>query len=144
MLNLTIVPNNKATVNYLCICIAWLTSQMNPPKICILPSNLYNFLSLLKIDELSDSIVYVRLLSFFLNNSTPSFEIVSVWILRAIRILSLCQLHMYMNLKDNECFPLASHSSFSLWLMSWFYDFWLSVFHITTSCSVPRVKEQML
>ncbi len=28
--------------------------------------------------------------------------------------------------------------------MSWFYDFWLSVFHITTSCSVLGVKEQML
>jgi len=28
--------------------------------------------------------------------------------------------------------------------LSWFYDFWLSVFHITTSCSVLGVKEQML
>jgi len=28
--------------------------------------------------------------------------------------------------------------------MSWFHDFWLSVFHITTSCSVLGVKEQML
>ena len=28
--------------------------------------------------------------------------------------------------------------------MSWFYDFWLSVFHITTSCSALGVKEQML
>jgi len=28
--------------------------------------------------------------------------------------------------------------------LSWFYDFWLSVFHITTSCSVLGVEEQML
>ena len=28
--------------------------------------------------------------------------------------------------------------------VSWFYDFWLSVFHIITSCSVLGVKEQML
>ena len=28
--------------------------------------------------------------------------------------------------------------------VSWFYDFWLSVFHITTLCSVLGVKEQML
>ena len=28
--------------------------------------------------------------------------------------------------------------------VSWFYDFWLSVFHITTPCSVLSVKEQML
>ena len=29
-------------------------------------------------------------------------------------------------------------------VVSWFYDFWLSVFHIKTSCSVLGVKEQML
>jgi len=29
-------------------------------------------------------------------------------------------------------------------MLSWFYDFWLSVFHIITSCSVLGVKEQML
>ena len=28
--------------------------------------------------------------------------------------------------------------------VSWFYDFWLLVFHIITSCSVLGVKEQML
>ena len=28
--------------------------------------------------------------------------------------------------------------------VSWFYDSWLSVFHIITSCSVLGVKEQML
>ena len=28
--------------------------------------------------------------------------------------------------------------------LSWFYDLWLSVFHITTSCTVLGVKEQML
>ena len=30
---------------------------------------------------------------------------------------------------------------FQFLLLSWFYDFWLSVFHIITSCSVLRVKE---
>ena len=29
-------------------------------------------------------------------------------------------------------------------IVSWFYDFWLSVFHIVTSCSVLGVKEQPL
>ena len=28
--------------------------------------------------------------------------------------------------------------------LSWFYDFWLSVFHIITSYTVLGVKEQML
>jgi len=28
--------------------------------------------------------------------------------------------------------------------VSWFYDFWLSVFHIITSCSALGVKELML
>ena len=28
--------------------------------------------------------------------------------------------------------------------LAWFYDFWLSVFHITTSCSALEVKVLML
>jgi len=28
--------------------------------------------------------------------------------------------------------------------LSWFYDFWLSVFHIVTSCGALGVKELML
>ena len=36
------------------------------------------------------------------------------------------------------------HISQSAFLLSWFYDFWLSVFHTMTSCSALGVKELML
>ena len=42
----------------------------------------------------------------------------------------------------NENMDLTEHIQKEI-LLSWFYDFWLSVFHIT-SCSVLGAKEQML
>ena len=41
----------------------------------------------------------------------------------------------------NAFFSLVFNSRTSYSLVSWFYDFWLSVFHIITSCSTLGIKD---